>query len=302
MDDHLETEALKRPIWLRIWQFPLVSMVVALVLVIGVAWLSSLAVEYVIDPNVTGPLGLFLGVISLIALCLIVYKLAIRHLGAKKHDDLPFDTIALRDTVLGFAAGTLLISSCVGLAALFGVYRITGWGSFAHWPEILILTGLYAGFFEELLIRGIVLRWLEELTGSWIALALSSLLFGLLHAGNDNATFFSSFAIAVEAGILLGAAYMLTRSLWLAMGLHAGWNVAQGLWDVPISGNDFSGIVNAQMEGPVLLSGGGFGLEATIFTLVVATGAGIWMLTRAANTGRIVKPIWSRKGQAITAY
>jgi hypothetical protein len=56
------------------------------------------------------------------------------------------------------------------------------------------------------------------------------------------------------------------------------------------------------MAGPSLLAGGGFGLEATVFALFVATGAGIWLLVLARRKGRIVKPMWSRKGQPITAY
>ncbi len=291
-----------RSIWLKIWQFPLIALVVALALAVASAFASGWMMQEFLHPNVDGELGNILGVLLLVALSLAIYKLAIRKLGTKKHDDLPFDFSALRDTGLGFVGGALLISVCVGLAALAGVYRIGGAGGFSDWARIIFLMGLYAGFFEELLMRGIVLRWLEELTGSWIALALSSLLFGFLHAGNDNATFFSSLAIAIEAGILLGAAYILTRSLWLAIGLHAGWNVVQALWDVPVSGNEVDGLVSATLEGPSLLAGGGFGLEATIFALVVATSAGIWMLVKAKRAGRIVPPMWVRKGTAIEAY
>lgn len=292
----------KRPIWKKVWQFPLIAMVVALAAMVAMAFASSKISELLITPNFEDPAGLILAVIKFVVMGLIVYKLVIPRLGLKKHDDLPFDRTAVRDTTLGFVGGGVLISICVALAALFGAYRIEGPGDFADWAEIIFLTGVYAGFFEEVLIRGIVLRWLEELTGSWIALAISALLFGFLHAGNDNATFFSSLAIAIEAGILLGAAYMLTRSLWLAIGLHAGWNVVQALWDVPVSGNDFDGVVNATLQGPSLLAGGGFGLEATVFALVVATGTGIWMLTKASRAGRIIQPMWRRKGAAITAY
>lgn len=292
----------ERPIWKKVWQFPLVAMIVALAVMVAMAFASSKVSELLITPNFEDPAGLILAVIKFIVMVLIAYKLVIPRLGRKKHDDLPLDRRALRDTALGFLGGGVLISICVALAALFGAYRIEGPGDFADWAEIIFLTGVYAGFFEEVLIRGIVLRWLEELTGSWIALAISALLFGFLHAGNDNATFFSSLAITIEAGILLGAAYMLTRSLWLAIGLHAGWNVVQALWDVPVSGNDFDGVVNATLEGPSLLAGGGFGLEATVFALVVATGTGIWMLVKASRAGRIVQPMWRRKGAAITAY
>ncbi|MGB3796906.1 MAG: type II CAAX endopeptidase family protein, partial [Alteraurantiacibacter sp.] len=214
----------RRSIWLKIWQFPLVAMLVALALVIGAAWLTSLATAKLISPNLGPVASTITSVFLLIALCLVIYKLVIRHLGRKKHDDLPLDLKALRDVMAGIGGGAVLISLCVALAAIFGVYRLQGTDVFADWVNIIFLFGIYAGFFEELLIRGIILRWLEELTGTWIALVISALIFGFLHAGNDNATFFSSLAIAIEAGVLLGTAYILTRSLWLAIGLHAGWN------------------------------------------------------------------------------
>ena len=301
LDNPAETHRAARPLWRRIWEFPLVAMIAAIALLIGAGMLIGRLIPAL---RAAGWSEQWLDIgpsLMLAAISALLYKLLIRHFGGKKHDDLPLAG-AFRDTGAGFVGGALLITLCVALAAIAGVYRITGSGSGADLWAIVLLTGVYAGFFEELLLRGIVFRWLEEMTGSWIALALSSLIFGFLHAGNPNATFFSSLAISIEAGILLGAAYMLTRSLWLAIGLHAGWNVVQGLWDVPVSGNDFDSIVSAEMAGPSLLAGGGFGLEATVFALFVATGAGIWLLVLARRKGRIVKPMWSRKGQPITAY
>lgn len=165
------------------------------------------------------------------------YKLAIRRLGEQPRDDLPLDG-RLNDLWRGTLGAGLLMSAIVGIAALLGGYRIAGWGGATSWAMILFLGGVQAAFVEELVMRGILFRFLEEFGGSWFALLLSSLLFGFAHATNDNATLLSSFAIALEAGILLGGAYMLTRNLWLAIGIHFGWNVVQGfVWDVPVSGH-----------------------------------------------------------------
>ena len=113
---------------------------------------------------------------------------------------------------------------------------------------------------------------------------------------NPNSTAFSSFAIAVEAGILLGGAYMLTRSLWMPMGLHAAWNITQGeIFDVPVSGLAMNGLVNARIQGPELLSGGQFGFEASIIALVLATAAGVWLVVRAIRQGELVRPWWVRR-------
>ena len=152
------------------------------------------------------------------------------------------------------------------------------------------------GFTEELLFRGILFRWIEEFAGSWAALLLTSALFGLGHIFNPNASLFSSFAIAMEAGVMLGGAYMLTRNIWVPIGLHAAWNFTQGeIWDVPVSGLDQNGLVQAQLSGPELLSGGAFGLEASLFALILCTAAGVWLVVLAIKRGQLVQPWWVRR-------
>jgi hypothetical protein len=95
---------------------------------------------------------------------------------------------------------------------------------------------------------------------------------------------------------------MLTRSLWLPMGLHAAWNFTQGeVFDVPVSGLDQHGLVTAQMSGPPLLSGGGFGLEASLLGLVPATILGLYILHLAMKRGEVRRPIWSRPKLEATA-
>jgi hypothetical protein len=166
----------------------------------------------------------------------------------------------------------------------------------------VITIAIMPAFTEELLFRGILFRWIEEFGGSWVALIVTSALFGAAHIFNPNATWFSSFTIAVEAGVLLGAAYMLTRSLWMPMGLHAAWNFTQGfIFDVPVSGLDQHGLVEAKLSGPDLLSGGTFGLEASIIALAIATAAGVWMLVLAVKRGELMQPWWVRRRVSVPA-
>jgi hypothetical protein len=187
----------------------------------------------------------------------------------------------------------------VGIAAALGVYRITGPGGASTLVLDLISFGIMPAFMEELLFRGILFRWIEEFGGSWAALVVTSALFGLAHILNPGATWFSSFAVAVEAGLLLGGAYMLTRSLWMPIGLHAAWNFTQGaIFGVPVSGNAAQGLVRAKLSGPELLSGGGFGLEASVIALVIATVAGAWFVWLAIKRGELMQPWWVRRRAA----
>jgi hypothetical protein len=299
MNHAIDDAAKKELLWRRIVDFPLVAMLIAFLLFIFATKVGLNLGKLV--PPIRQPGTAAVHAAINIALVLAVYKLVIVRLGERPRDDLRGQD-ALRNLGLGLLAGALLFSAVVGVAAALGVYRITGEGDPSRFFLQLITAGLMPGFVEELAVRGIVFRWLEEFAGSWAALLITSALFGLMHISNPSATWFSSFAIAVEAGILLGGAYMLTRSLWLPMGLHAAWNVTQGaVFDIPVSGNPAYGLVDAKLTGPALLSGGGFGLEASVIALVIATAAGVWFVWRAVARGQLMQPWWVRRREQLAA-
>ena len=284
-----------KPTWRKIVDFPLVAMVIAIALVAGTVWLVGLGIRRLPHWGIPDASRQMIAGLVVVGIIIAVYKLAICKLGEQPRDDLRRDH-AVRDLALGLAGGALLFSLVTAVAALVGVYDIVGLGSARSILYVLVMFGIIPAVTEELLFRGILFRHLEDFGGSWFALALTSGLFGVAHIFNPNATFFSSFAIAVEAGILLGGAYMLTRSLWAPIGLHAAWNFTQGqIFDVPVSGIDGTGLVEARLSGPELLSGGTFGLEASVIALVIATGAGIWLVVRAVRAGHVLRPWWVRR-------
>ncbi|MFI6025437.1 lysostaphin resistance A-like protein [Amycolatopsis magusensis] len=135
---------------------------------------------------------------------------------------------------------------------------------------------------EELLFRGVVHRVLEQRIGSIIAIAISSLLFGLTHLLNGNATLWGTLAIAVEGGALLAIAYTATRSLWLPMGLHFAWNFTEsGVFGTAVSGAESeSGLLRTVLSGPDVLTGGTFGPEASLFALLCCLVPAVWLLRR----------------------
>ena len=286
-------EAAARPLWKRITDFPLVAMLIALAVFVLANALTYLVMRIVPLPK--GELRTTVGGAIMVLLLFAAYKLVIRHLGEEPRDDLPLAG-SVKGLGIGTGFGFLLFSLIVGIAALFDVYNIVGPGGTDQVIPSLIAIAILPGFTEELLFRGILFRFLEQFGGSWFALALTSALFGLAHIFNDNASALSSFAIAIEAGVLLGGAYMLTRSLWMPIGLHAAWNFTQGVvYDVPVSGFDQQGLVTAQLSGPELLSGGAFGLEASVIAMVIATAAGVWLVVRAVQAGEMVRPWWVRR-------
>lgn len=299
-DETVEEPVVKadgKPTWRKILDFPLVAMVVAFaVLAAAIAASGFLLAPF------DKPEGDFLlmGVPVLLAVtaATLAMKLIVSRLGENPRDDMPFNS-SLNDLWRGTFFAAVLMSVMVGIAALLGGYRILGWGSGDSWEIIFLVAGVQAAVLEEIIFRGIVFRFLEEFAGSWAALLISALIFGFIHISNPNATVFSSIAIAVEAGMLLGGAYMLTRNLWLAIGIHFGWNVVQGfVWDVPVSGIDVDGMVQSQASGNELISGGAFGLEASLIALVLATSAGVWLVWKAWKKGEVMSPWWVRRKQA----
>ena len=201
-------------------------------------------------------------------------------------------TNSAREFAVGSLTGTALFSVTIGTIAALGYYHITGSQRWVVLIDSLALS-IMSGFLEEILSRGILFRILEEWLGTWIALALSAAMFGAMHLGNPNATITSAVAIALEAGLLLGACYVLTRRLWLAIGLHAAWNFTQGgIFGVSVSGTGANGILVSTLTGPDILSGGAFGAEASIVAVVVCVTAFLFIIAKARRQGHILRPFW----------
>lgn len=293
MDDvEAATADHERPLWRRIVDFPLVAMVIAVALFILAAGIGQAIGTSV--PIHSSLLRMLARNAVILTLVLLTYKLAITRLGEHPRDDLS-SRRALPDLAIGMLMGFLIMALTVGAAAVADIYNIAGRGDSSQLVHELVTSAIMPAFMEELLFRGILFRWLEEFGGSFVAFLLTSAMFGAAHLMNPNATAVAAFGIAIEAGVLLGGAYMLTRSLWLPIGLHAAWNFTQGeIFDVPVSGLDEHGLVQAKLSGPALLSGGGFGLEASLFAMVIATTAGIWLVWLAVKRGQLMQPRWVR--------
>lgn len=295
--DGVETSTGAAPVdppWIRFLEFPLVALLLATALTMTAYVGAYYLLAY--NPPMEPAAKAMSQAVWVIALLWVVYKLVVRHLGDKPHDDLPLSG-AFRGSVEGAALGTLLICAIVAIAALTGAYRYVGPGDASQLINSIFLLALLPAFTEELLFRGVFLRWIEEFGGTWLALALTSAFFGFAHFFNPNATLSSTIAIALVGGILFGGVYIATRSLWVPIGLHAAWNFVQGeVFGVPVSGISVAGLIEQQRGGPDWLSGGAFGLEASVITLAVTAFASIWLLRLAHRRGLIFGPMWSREG------
>ena len=110
---------------------------------------------------------------------------------------------------------------------------------------------------------------------------------------NPNATLGAGIALALEAGLLLAAAYSLTGRLWFATGLHVAWNYTQGgIFGLPISGNEMTGVLRGTVSGPNWISGGEFGVEASWIAVAVCLIATAVILRLVVQRGLVKAPFW----------
>jgi len=174
----------------------------------------------------------------------------------------------LRDFGLGWSMGAASLTVAVGIAAAAGSMSFdvhtTNVGFLAHGFAIVALFFLLSGATEELVFRGFPFQALIHNLGGPVALALTSVIFGLAHLLNKDASALSTIN-TVLAGVWLGLSYLMTRSLWLATALHVSWNFAMVfIFGLPVSGftalDEFAWL-RGSAGTPLWASGGSYGPE-----------------------------------------
>jgi CAAX protease family protein len=232
------------------------------------------------------------GAALMIGLGLTAYRLFVRWLEGRQATEI--GRPVAREFVLGTALGSSLVLSVAGALALGGWFHLTGHTPW-HFALIPLAAAGTAAVMEELLVRGIVLRILEEKLGSWLALAITAALFGLLHASNRGATTWSIIAVSLSAGLILGSAFVLTRRLWLPIGLHFGVNATEGaLLGISVSGHNVQGWFSSNLTGDPFWTGGPFGIEASAMVFPVGALVAASLLALAWHWKRIQPGFWQR--------
>jgi uncharacterized protein len=203
---------------------------------------------------------------------------------------------ALRESLLGLALGGALIAGAIlSLFITRSARFATDAGSASEYLGFLGWTLLFfaiAAAFEEVIFRGYPFQVLVEWIGAWPAIVITALLFAFLHGQNPNVSFLALANIFL-AGVLLSIAYLRTRSLWFATGVHLGWNwTMASLFDFPVSGLNFdTPLYTGEPVGSDWWTGGAFGPEAGIVGTVVLL-VGMIALSKAS---------WISPAAAVTA-
>ena len=181
---------------------------------------------------------------------------------------------AVQDILAGITISFFQMGLIFGLEFALGWTRIDGF-AWQFDPGLTVLTGLglwliiflVVGWQEELLSRGYQLQTIESGLNLFWAVLLSSSVFGILHIFNPGASWISTLGI-ILAGLFLALPFILTRQLWLSIGLHIGWNFFEGVvFGFPVSGLDTYQLLRHTVSGPELWTGGIFGPEAGLLVI-----------------------------------
>lgn len=218
-------------------------------------------------------LAYLVGVVALTwAFCRFVDRGSLRDLGLQRQGWLPM-------LAAGWGLGLFLELFVVVTLAIAGGLTIEPSSS---WPSVAfvasVLSWTITSFNEELAFRGYIMQRLDQAWGTAAAVVVSSIIFSLVHVFNPNISLFAIVNLFV-AGLLLACSYLVTRSLWLPIGLHIGWNLAEiHVLGFPGSGISEPSIFRTVAHGPELVTGGAFGPEGGIVGGLLAPLLGIAIL------------------------
>ncbi len=252
----------------------------------GVCWLLYRVGLFILVPivqffggemmAVTLPQLLAAGIASAIAMAIFESR-PLQEIGLGWQTGWLYNT--LTGTALGVGAAGLVVITALslGMASFQTVPNADVSAGAALFTPILLFCGA-AG--EEIAFRGFTLQYLMRGYGAWIAIPGIGILFGLLHADNPGAT---SLGVAntIGFGILFGFAVLRSHDLWLAIGLHFGWNIS-----LPFLGMGLSGLTirltgyELSWKAGELWSGGKYGPEASILTtgVLLLLALAVWRI------------------------
>ncbi len=284
----MQTLTLKQKIFnSSVTKIVLALLVFLVVVVIGQQVVSRLLSITTLDKDVRNVIkGVFVS-----SSVIISYVLFFKNYERRKVVEFAYQGL-VKNLIIGASVGFILQSLTILVIYLNGGYRIVAVNplSFIVIPFVTMLT---VSIIEEVLVRGIIFRITEEKLGSYIALTISSLIFGALHLANPHSSLLSGLCVTT-AGFLLGSVFIYSRNLWFPIALHFAWNFTQsGIFGAVTSGNEkSSSLLEAKIQGLEIITGGEFGPEGSIQATLICLIAAVIFLFLSFKGNKIIKPYW----------
>ncbi|KAB8058587.1 CPBP family intramembrane metalloprotease [Janthinobacterium violaceinigrum] len=269
--------ATKKSLLVRLLAYPLVQIVLGMVLTFAAVPLTMIIASRLVDKSyrILWP--------QLLAAVLVWfgYRFHVRRIEKRQPTELAMPGMA-RELGCGLLLGAGLVLLTFAVLAVLGVYQFSGVNALNVLLLLPLAELLLVGMAEEMMFRGVVFGVTERALGSKAAIVISALVFSLAHLPNAG---FSLLAIAglVTYGVLQAALYLQTRRLWVCIGTHVGWNYCVGqVFSSIVSGHaDTGGLLRGELAGNPMLTGGAFGVEASLVTVLLLGAAAAYVLRLA---------------------
>ncbi|WFR79757.1 type II CAAX endopeptidase family protein [Janthinobacterium rivuli] len=276
MDNTLSMASKKSPL-ARLMAYPLVQIVLGMVLTFAAVPLVMGIASHVVEkpyrilwPQLLAALLVWCG-----------YRFYVRHIEKRQPDELAMPGMA-RELGRGLLLGAgLVVLTFVVLAAL-GVYQLGGVNALSVLLLLPLAELVLVGMAEEMMFRGVLFGVTARALGSKAAIVISSLVFALAHLPNAGFSLLAIIAL-VAYGVLQAALYIQTRRLWVCIGTHVGWNycVSQ-VFSSTVSGHAATdGLLRGELLGNTMLTGGAFGVEASLVTVLLISAVAAYVLRLA---------------------
>jgi membrane protease YdiL (CAAX protease family) len=271
----------------RLSQWAPIRVICYVAAIIAIAIIAKILAQLLVPPSPSPlhePLMLARNLLLPIAM-FAVYALLVRVIERRAASELDVRK-GLATFLVGLLIGvTLMVTIYLGLWEL-GMARFAG-GTGLEGLMVALAYYMATAMGEELLFRAVLFRIVEEVGGTTAAVGISAVIFGVLHAANPGATAFGIGALAIEGGVMWALAYVLTRNIWLAVGIHMSWNFTQGyVFGAEVSGNSSPySVLKTSLSGPDVLTGGSFGPEGSVLALGVGLVASAVLIVLIRRKG-----------------
>lgn len=241
-----------------------------IIYITGLVLVQSLWDIFSID-NISTPVQIILyGLIEFLTGILILYSFL--YFDKRNWDSIGFSfKHHAREFVTGAFIGFFIISIGTAIILIFDTVQMQFLPIRASYLVASFIMLVFSVIGEEMFFRGYILNNLLKISNQNIAIIISSLFFTFFHLLNPELSFLSVTNIFL-AGLFLALAYIVTRNLWFAIGIHLFWNFAQSLYGYNVSGVGIGSVFSLEYKEENFLNGGSFGFEGscicTIFLFI----------------------------------
>lgn len=277
MENTLSMSTNKPTLASRLMAYPLVRIVLGIVLTFAAVPLTMIIASKLVEK----PYRIVWPQLLAVVLVWFGYRFYARRIEKRQPTELATPGMA-RELGTGLLLGAGLVAFTFAVLAALGAYQFGGVNALSIVMLVPLAELVLVGMAEEMVFRGVIFGVTERSLGSKLAIVISALVFSLAHLPNQGVSVLAIAAITAY-GVMQAALYMKTRSLWICIGTHIGWNYCLSqVFSSTVSGHAATdGLLRGELVGNAMLTGGVFGVEGSLIALLLIAAAAAFWLRRA---------------------